>query len=52
MSTPAPPHLGFAGWIEQQQSVPVMHAVRISDVATAWYGMAEALHDLVGMIRR
>ncbi|WP_338775738.1 hypothetical protein [Streptomyces sp. DG1A-41] len=44
--------MGFAGWIEQQQSVPVMHAARISDVATTWYGIAEALPDLVGMVRR
>ncbi|MFD2686969.1 FAD-dependent oxidoreductase [Streptomyces phyllanthi] len=51
MSTPASPHLEFAGRIKQKLSVPVMHAARISDVATARYAVAEGLLDLVGMTR-
>ncbi|MDQ8704085.1 FAD-dependent oxidoreductase [Streptomyces sp. LHD-70] len=51
MSTPASPHLEFAGQIKQKLSVPVMHAGRISDVATARYAIAEGLLDLVGMTR-
>jgi NADPH-dependent 2,4-dienoyl-CoA reductase/sulfur reductase-like enzyme len=51
MSTPASPHLEFAGRIKQKLSVPVMHAARISDVATAQYAIAEGLLDLVGMTR-
>ncbi|GGN51559.1 N-methylproline demethylase [Streptomyces albiflavescens] len=51
MSTPASPHLEFAGRIRQKLSVPVMHAARISDVATARYAVAEGLLDLVGMTR-
>ncbi|MFE7275501.1 FAD-dependent oxidoreductase [Streptomyces sp. NPDC057623] len=51
MSTPASPHLEFAGRVRQKLSVPVMHAARISDVATARYAIAEGLLDLVGMTR-
>ncbi|MFJ8025831.1 FAD-dependent oxidoreductase [Streptomyces sp. NPDC096311] len=51
MSTPASPHLEFAGRIKQKLAVPVMHAARISDVATARYAVAEGLLDLVGMTR-
>ncbi|MFI5800955.1 FAD-dependent oxidoreductase [Streptomyces sp. NPDC051677] len=51
MSTPASPHLEFAGRIKQKLSIPVMHAARISDVATARYAIAEGLLDLVGMTR-
>lgn len=51
MSTPASPHLEFAGQIRRKLSVPVMHAARISDVATARYAVAEGLLDLVGMTR-
>ncbi|WP_433509132.1 FAD-dependent oxidoreductase [Nonomuraea sp. CA-143628] len=51
MSTPASPHLEFAGRIKQKLSVPVMHAARISDVATARYAIEAGLLDLVGMTR-
>ncbi|MFE0254725.1 FAD-dependent oxidoreductase [Streptomyces sp. NPDC059010] len=51
MSTPASPHLEFAGRVKRKLSVPVMHAARISDVATARYAIAEGLLDLVGMTR-
>lgn len=51
MSTPAAPHLEFAGQIRQKLSVPVMHAARIADVATARYAISAGLLDLVGMTR-
>lgn len=51
MATPAAPHLEFAGRMKQQLSVPVMHAARIADVATARYAISEGLLDLVGMTR-
>jgi N-methyl-L-proline demethylase len=51
MHTPAAPHLEFAGQIKQKLSVPVMHAARIADVATARYAITEGLLDLVGMTR-
>jgi 2,4-dienoyl-CoA reductase-like NADH-dependent reductase (Old Yellow Enzyme family)/thioredoxin reductase len=51
MATPAAPHLEFAGEIKRKLSVPVMHAARIADVATARYAITEGLLDLVGMTR-
>ena len=48
---PASPHLEFAGWVKKQVDVPVMHASKIADVATARYAIAEGLLDLVGMTR-
>ena len=51
MATPASPHLEFAGWVRKNVDVPVMHAARIADVATARYAIAEGLLDLVGMTR-
>jgi 2,4-dienoyl-CoA reductase-like NADH-dependent reductase (Old Yellow Enzyme family) len=51
MATPANPHLEFAGWVKKNVDVPVMHAARIADVATARYAIAEGLLDLVGMTR-
>jgi N-methyl-L-proline demethylase len=51
MATPANPHLEFAGWVKKKVDVPVMHAGRIADVATARYAIAEGLLDLVGMTR-
>ncbi|HKT00808.1 MAG TPA: FAD-dependent oxidoreductase [Rugosimonospora sp.] len=51
MGTPAAPHLEFAGWVKKNVDVPVMHAARIGDVATARYAIAEGLVDLVGMTR-
>lgn len=35
MGTPAAPHLEFAGWVKRHVDVPVMHAAKIDDVATA-----------------
>jgi N-methyl-L-proline demethylase len=51
MGTPSAPFLDFAGEIRRVVEVPVMHASRISDVATARYAVREGLLDLVGMTR-
>lgn len=51
MGTPASPHLEFAGWVREQVDVPVMHAGRIADVATARHAISAGLLDLVGMTR-
>jgi N-methyl-L-proline demethylase len=51
MFTPASPQLEFAGWVKQRVDVPVMHAARITDVATARHAIADGLIDLVGMVR-
>ncbi len=51
MGTPAAPHLEFAGRIKAHLRIPVMHATRIADVATARYAIREGLIDLVGMTR-
>ncbi|GII24787.1 NADH:flavin oxidoreductase [Planosporangium mesophilum] len=51
MGTPSAPHLRFAGEVRRSVGVPVMHAARINDVATARYAIREGLLDLVGMTR-
>lgn len=51
MGTPSAPFLEFAGEIRRALDIPVMHAARISDVATARYAVREGLLDLVGMTR-
>ena len=51
MGTPSAPHLAVAGEVRRAVGVPVMHAARISDVATARHAVREGLVDLVGMTR-
>jgi len=51
MGTPAGPHLELAGAVRRAVPVPVMHAARISDVATARHALREGLVDLVGLTR-
>ncbi len=51
MGTPGAPYLAFAGEIKRAFDLPVMHAARINDVATARYAVREGLLDLVGMTR-
>lgn len=51
MGTPSAPHLELAGTVKRALSIPVMHAARISDVATARYALREGLVDLVGLTR-
>lgn len=51
MGTPSAPFLDFAGEIRRSVGIPVMHATRISDVATARHAVRDGLLDLVGMTR-
>ncbi|MBD8574996.1 NADH:flavin oxidoreductase [Pseudomonas syringae] len=51
MGTPAGPQLELAGAVRRTVPVPVMHAARISDVATARHALREGLVDLVGLTR-
>ncbi|MGP4018749.1 oxidoreductase [Saccharopolyspora sp. 5N708] len=51
MGTPAAPFLEFTAEIKRRLDVPVMHAARIADVATARHAVREGLLDLVGMTR-
>jgi N-methyl-L-proline demethylase len=51
MGTPVAPHLEFAGRVKEALQIPVMHAARINDVATARHAIRDGLIDLVGMTR-
>lgn len=51
MGTPSAPFLDFTAEIKRRLDVPVMHAARIADVATARHAVREGLLDLVGMTR-
>lgn len=45
------PHLDFAGEVRAATGVPVFHAARINDVATARHAIATGKLDMVGMTR-
>ena len=45
------PHLDFAGAVRAETGIPVFHASRIPDVATARHAVASGLLDMVGMTR-
>jgi 2,4-dienoyl-CoA reductase-like NADH-dependent reductase (Old Yellow Enzyme family) len=49
--TPAAPHLDVAGEIRAALGIPVFHAARINDVATARHAVASGKLDMVGMTR-
>ncbi|SER65724.1 NADH:flavin oxidoreductase [Streptomyces qinglanensis] len=51
MGTPSAPFLAFTAEVKRSLDVPVMHAGRIADVATARHAVREDLLDLVGMTR-
>lgn len=51
LGTPLAPHLPVAAAIKEAVDVPVFHAARISDLATARYAVSEGLIDMVGMTR-
>ena len=51
MGTPSAPFLDFAGQIRRAVDIPVMHAARIGDIATARHAIRDGLLDLVGMTR-
>ena len=45
------PHLGLAGAVRAETGMPVFHASRIPDVATARHAVASGQLDMVGMTR-
>ncbi|MEO1160595.1 MAG: FAD-dependent oxidoreductase, partial [Pseudomonadota bacterium] len=51
MASPDAPWLNKAAAFKAEISLPVFHAARISDVATARHAITEGLIDLVGMTR-
>jgi 2,4-dienoyl-CoA reductase-like NADH-dependent reductase (Old Yellow Enzyme family) len=51
MAAPLSPFLEQAGRFRQQVGLPVLHATRINDLATARYAIREKVVDLVGMTR-
>jgi 2,4-dienoyl-CoA reductase-like NADH-dependent reductase (Old Yellow Enzyme family) len=51
LGTPLAPALEFAGRFRERVDLPIFHANRIVDVATARYAIAEGLLDMVGMTR-
>jgi 2,4-dienoyl-CoA reductase-like NADH-dependent reductase (Old Yellow Enzyme family)/thioredoxin reductase len=48
---PSAPHLDFAGEIKAATRIPVFHAARIPDVATARHAIAAGKVDMIGMTR-
>ena len=51
MGTPSAPHLEFTASVRSALKLPVFHAARISDVATARHAIASGCVDLIGMTR-
>ncbi|MCX7382756.1 MAG: NAD-binding protein, partial [Alphaproteobacteria bacterium] len=51
MSQPIAPFLRQVGLFKRETKLPVFHAARIPDLATARFAIAEGLLDLVGMTR-
>lgn len=51
MGTPASPHLDVCRRVRAQISVPLLHATRIADAATARFAIEDGCVDLVGMTR-
>ncbi len=51
MGTPSAPALSRVGEFKQNVSLPVFHALRITDVATARYAIQSDQVDMVGMTR-
>jgi 2,4-dienoyl-CoA reductase-like NADH-dependent reductase (Old Yellow Enzyme family)/thioredoxin reductase len=48
---PSAPHLDFAGRVRESTGLPVLHASKVDDVATARHAIREGKLDLVGMTR-
>jgi 2,4-dienoyl-CoA reductase-like NADH-dependent reductase (Old Yellow Enzyme family) len=51
MSQPSAPFLKSVGAFKRETKLPVFHAARISDIATARHAIAEGLLDMVAMTR-
>jgi len=45
------PHLDFVGEIKKEVNLPIFHASKISDVATARHAISNGLVDMIGMTR-
>ncbi|HEX2784770.1 MAG TPA: NADH:flavin oxidoreductase [Ilumatobacteraceae bacterium] len=45
------PHLDFAGIVRSEIGLPVLHASKVDDVATARHAISQGLVDMVGMTR-
>jgi 2,4-dienoyl-CoA reductase-like NADH-dependent reductase (Old Yellow Enzyme family)/thioredoxin reductase len=51
MYVPSAPYLKMAAAVKEKIDLPVLHATRITDVATAAYAVEQGFIDLVGMTR-
>lgn len=51
LGMPSAPHLDFVGTVREQTHLPIFHAGKIADVATARYAVATGKLDMVGMTR-
>ena len=51
MQSPLAPYLGLVNAIKSKVEIPVFHATRITDAATAAYAVEQGLIDMVGMTR-
>jgi 2,4-dienoyl-CoA reductase-like NADH-dependent reductase (Old Yellow Enzyme family) len=51
MWVPSAPYLKLAGAIKAEVAIPILHATRIADAATAVHAVREGLLDMVGMTR-
>jgi len=51
MGMPSAPHLDFAGRIRAVTDIPIFHAAKIQDVATARHAIVSKKLDMVGMVR-
>ena len=51
MDSPSAPFLAQAAAFKEEITLPVFHATKIADVATARYAIKEGLIDMVGMTR-
>jgi 2,4-dienoyl-CoA reductase-like NADH-dependent reductase (Old Yellow Enzyme family)/thioredoxin reductase len=48
---PSAPHLDFTGMVREHTQLPVFHAAKIDDVATARHAVREGKVDMIGMTR-
>jgi 2,4-dienoyl-CoA reductase-like NADH-dependent reductase (Old Yellow Enzyme family) len=48
---PSAPHLDFVGEVRKEIDVPIFHAAKIADIATARHAIKSGKLDMVGMVR-
>lgn len=48
---PSAPHLDFTGVVREHTQLPVFHAAKVDDVATARHAVREGKVDMIGMTR-